>query len=375
MTNRNLWAVVLAALLAPPGAGIAAQEVSRTAAQPRTQNVILVVTDGLRWQEVFAGADSQLVFGDPRALGGDTTGVRREFWRATPRERRETLLPFLWRTAGTRGQLFGDVGAESRVLVSNQLNFSYPGYQEMLAGFADSAIDRNEFGPNPNVTVFEWLHRDTAMRGRVAAFASWDVFADIFARERAGIHVRAGWESPHAAPATAEDSLLNRLYATTHREWGNNAWDALLHAAALRYLKTARPRLLFIGYGETDEWAHAGRYDRYLRAARRVDSFLAELWAAVQADPQYRDRTTLVVTTDHGRGRTPQDWRNHGRDVSGAEEMWLAVLGPDTRALGARSGAAPVIQAQIAGTVAALLGYDYRRDVPRAAPAIGDVIR
>lgn len=366
---------MLAALLAAPAAGAAAQEVARTAAQPRTRNVVLVVTDGLRWQEVFAGADSQLVFGDARTLGGDTTGVRREFWRATPRERREALLPFLWRTAATRGQLFGDVGAGSRVLVSNQLNFSYPGYQEMLAGFADSAIDRNEFGPNPNVTVFEWLHRDTTMRGRVAAFATWDVFADIFARERAGIHVRAGWEPPHAAPATGQDSLLNRLYATTHREWANNAWDALMHAAALRFLETERPRLLFIGYGETDEWAHAGRYDRYLRAARRVDAFLAELWSAVQADPRSRDRTTLIVTTDHGRGRTPQDWRNHGRDVAGAEEMWLAVLGPDTRALGARSGAAPVIQAQVAATIAALLGYDYRRDVPRAAPAIGDVIR
>lgn len=375
MTIRGLWTGMLAALLATPGGAAAAQEVSRTASQPRTQQVILVVTDGLRWQEVFAGADSQLVFGDPRVLGGDTAAVRREFWRATPRERREALLPFLWRAAGTRGQLFGDVAAGSRVLVSNQLNFSYPGYQEMLAGFADSAIDRNEFGPNPNVTVFEWIHRDSAMRGRVAAFATWDVFADIFARERAGIHVRAGWEPPHVAPASAEDTLLNQLYATMHREWGNNAWDALMHAAALRYLETARPRLLFIGYGETDEWAHAGRYDRYLRAARRVDGFLAELWRAVQADPQYRDRTTLIVTTDHGRGRTPQDWRNHGRDVAGAEEMWLAVLGPDTRALGARSGAAPVIQAQIAATVAALLGYDYRRDVPRAAPAIGDVVR
>ena len=375
MTNRILYGAALASVLCAAGARAAAQEVPRTAAQPRTQNVILVVTDGLRWQEVFGGADSLLVFGDPRAVGGDTAGVRREFWRATPRERREALLPFLWRTAGTRGQLFGDAGAGSRVLVSNQLNFSYPGYQEMLAGFADSAIDRNEFGPNPNVTVFEWLGRDTAMRGRVAAFATWDVFADIFARGRAGIHVRAGWEAPHAAPATPEDSLLNRLYATTHREWGNNAWDGLMHAAVMRHIRTARPRLMFVGYGETDEWAHAGRYDRYLRAARRVDAMLAELWSAVQADPQYRDRTTLIVTTDHGRGRTPQDWRNHGRDVGGAEEMWLAVLGPDTRALGARSAAAPVIQAQIAATVAALLGYDYRRDVPRAAPAIGDVVR
>jgi hypothetical protein len=362
-------------LLGGAAAASPAQDVTRTATNPRTRNVIVVVTDGMRWQDVFGGADSAILFGDPRAVGGDTVRSRRDYWRGSARERREALLPFLWGTVAKRGQIFGDLAADSRVLVTNQLNFSYPGYHEMLAGYPDPRIDRNEFGPNPNVTVFEWLNRDSAMRGRTAAFATWDVFADIFARERSGVFVRAGWEPPYQPPRAADDSLLNRLYATTHREWHNNAWDALMHAAAMKYLRTARPRLLFIGYGETDEWAHSGRYDRYLDAAHRVDGFLAELWSAVQSHRDYRDRTTLIVTTDHGRGRTPQDWRNHGRDVVGAEEMWLAVIGPDTRGLGARDNAAPVTQAQIAATIAALLGYDYRQEVPRAAPAIADVIR
>lgn len=370
----NRYSLAFLAVLAAAGA-THAQDVSRTATTPRTRNVILVVTDGVRWQEIFGGADSTILFGDPRATGGDTVTRRAAFWRPTARERREVLLPFLWGTVARRGQLLGDHGAGSRVLVSNQLNFSYPGYHEMLAGFPDPRIDRNEFGPNPNATVFEWLNRDTAMRGRTAAFATWDVFADIFARERSGVYVRAGWEPPFPSPVAADDSLLNRLYATTHREWGNNAWDALMHAAAMKYLRAARPRLLFIGYGETDEWAHGGRYDRYLTAAQRVDAFLAELWTTVQSQRDYRDRTTLIVTTDHGRGRTPQDWRNHGKDVAGAEEMWLAVIGPDTRPLGARANAAPVTQAQVAATVAALLGFDYRHEVPKAAPAVADVVR
>ena len=367
--------VGVAAALVVATASASAQRAPSSAREPRTHTVILVVTDGMRWQEIFGGADSALLFGDARLVGGDTAGARRRYWRATAAERRRTLLPFLWGPVARGGQLFGNLSAGSRVLVTNRLNFSYPGYQEMLAGFPDSTIDRNEFGPNPNVTVFEWLNAQPELRGKVAAFATWDVFADIFARERNGLFVRAGWEQPYDPPRNGLDSLLDRLYATTHRGWENNAWDSFMHAVALRHLAAQRPRVLFVGYGETDEWAHAGRYDRYLRAAQTVDGFLAELWAAVQADKELRDHTTLLITTDHGRGRTPQDWSNHGKDVPGAEEMWLAVIGPDTRGLGERTDAAPVLQSQVAATIAELLGFDYRIAVPRAAPAVADVVR
>src|SRR5687767_2229015 len=158
-------------------------------AQQRTQNVILIVTDGLRWQEVFGGADSTILFGDPRALGGDTLGVRRRFWRSTATERRETLLPFLWGVVARDGQIFGNRAAGSSVAVSNGLKFSYPGYNELLSGFVDPRIDRNDFGVNPDTTVFEWLNRQPALRGRVTAIATWDVFADIFARQRSGMYV------------------------------------------------------------------------------------------------------------------------------------------------------------------------------------------
>lgn len=340
-----------------------------------TRNVVLVVTDGLRWQEVFGGADSLLLFGDPARTGGDTSEIRRDFWRPSAGERRAALLPFMWGTIGRRGQLFGNLNVGSRVLVTNRLNFSYSGYNEMLAGFVDSLIDSNEFGTNPNVTVFEWLNQREEYRGTVAAFATWDVFDDIFARERSGIVMHTGWMRPYPAPRDAHDSILNRLYATTHREWRNNAWDGFMHAVMLRHLRVEHPRVMFVGYGETDEWAHQGRYDRYLRSARRVDAFLAELWSFFQSHPDYRGQTTMIVTTDHGRGRTVEDWTNHGADVPGAEEMWLGIIGPDTPALGERAGVRPVIQSQIASTLAAFLGIDYRGEMRRPAPAIADVVR
>ena len=339
----------------------------------QTRNVILVVTDGLRWQEVFTGADSALLFGDPKVLGGDTTRFRSTFWRPGPKERREVLLPFLWGTVARQGQIFGNRALGSRADVTNGLKFSYPGYNEMILGYADARIDRNDYGPNPNVTVFEWLNRQPALRGRVAAIATWDAFADIFARKTSGVYVHAGWEPPYADPRTEGDSLLNKLYATTFQMWGNNAWDALTHAVTMRHLARQRPRVLFLGYGETDEWAHAGRYDRMLNSALQVDKYLAELWATLQSNAEYRGSTTLIITTDHGRGRGAK-WTDHGKSVDGAEEMWIAVIGPDTPALGERQNT-NVTQAQIAATIAALLGHDYRRDAPQAAPAIADVVR
>jgi hypothetical protein len=369
---RSLGALVLSLAVVH---GAFAQPTASTASPTRSRNVILVVTDGLRWQEVFTGADSTILFGAPRTVGGDSVALRQRFWRRDAQARRAALLPFLWSVVARDGQIFGNRAEGSSVMVTNGLKFSYPGYNEMLSGFGDPRIDRNDLGVNPNVTVFEWLNRQPQLRGRVAAFATWDVFADIFARARSGVFVHAGWERPYTSPRSASDSLLNRLYATTYREWGNNAWDAFSHNVAMRHLAQRHPRVVFIGYGETDEWSHAGRYDRLLHSARAVDDYLRELWTFVQSHRDYRGVTTLIVTTDHGRGRTSRDWTDHGRDVDGAEEMWLAVIGPDTPALGERRNAASMTQSQIASTIAALLGLDYRRAQPRAAEPVDDVLR
>ena len=82
----------------------------------------------------------------------------------------------------------------------------------------------------------------------------------------------------------------------------------------------------------------------------------------------------MIVTTDHGRGDAPDDWRSHGEDVRGAELMWLAAMGPGTEALGERADATTVTQSQVAATIAALLGLDYRAAVPQAAAPIEQLV-
>lgn len=353
-------------------AALAASSLLHAAEPRKTRNVILVVSDGLRWQEVFRGAEAELL---NKEHGGveDVAATRRDFWRETPEERREAMMPFLWSVVKRDGRIYGNRDRGGQAAVTNGLKFSYPGYNEMLTGAADPRIDKNAFGPNPNVTVFEWLHGLPAFAGRVGAFGSWDNYGAIFNRDRAKFPVQAGWDPlPHARP-TAVQKLLADLYAQTTRVFSDTTFDALTNASAEDFLWSTRPRVLFVGDLETDEWAHGGRYDLVLRAAQRVDTFLARLWAALQKDPEYRGRTTLLVTADHGRGDGPDDWKRHAKGVAGAENIWLAALGPDTSAAGEVVDE-PITQSQIAATVAALLGEDYVKAVPTAAPPIAGIL-
>ena len=123
----------------------------------QTRHVLLVMADGVRWQEVFTGAEEQLI---SKEHGGitKTNDVRKEFWRDTPEARHEALMPFFWSTLAKQGQLYGNQHKGSTAHVTNGKNFSYPGYSEILCGFSDPRIDSNAKKPNPNVTMPEWLY-------------------------------------------------------------------------------------------------------------------------------------------------------------------------------------------------------------------------
>jgi arylsulfatase A-like enzyme len=86
---------------------------------------------------------------------------------------------------------------------------------------------------------------------------------------------------------------------------------------------------MYIALNETDEWAHRNRYDRYLEMVAYVDRCLGRLWDTLQAVPEYRANTAVVVTADHGRGENLGDWTSHGSAVEGAGRIWLAALGPN----------------------------------------------
>jgi len=342
--KKLLCAVMLAALVQP----LAAQ-------QRQTRNVIIVTLDGLRWQELFTGVDSALVH-DIRYTPLQT-GVKDEFWTTSPTERRRKLMPFFWDSLAPTGVVLGDRNAGSLVDITNVHRFSYPGYSEILAGFADDErIKSNNKVPNPNVTVLEFLNQQPGLRGKVAAFTSWDVFPHIINEERSGVLVNAASE-----PLPDAGALLNRLQLQLPNPWNGVRHDALTHQFALEYLRKQRPRVLYIGFDETDDFAHERKYGTYIRAARRTDDMVRELWQWVQSTEGYRNATTLILTTDHGRGHG-EAFSNHSREVDGAQHIWIAMFGPDLRAVTNQNAAGQFYQNQIARTVASLLGFNYDID-------------
>lgn len=363
-----MWLRRSVLFLALGGAEAGAQAAGR---ERPAANVVLIVTDGLRWQEVFSGAERALISATPGGVA-DTTRLLRDFWRDDAAERRAALLPFFWGTIAREGQLIGNQTLGSVARLVNSLKFSYPGYNEIFTGAFDPAINSNEFPPNPNETVFEWLSRKRGYSGRIAAFATWNAFGRILNVDRSGLTVRDGWTPPFAADGAhgERQSTIDELYRTSVQLWPDNVFDAPMHLAAKEYIRAKKPRVIFIGYGETDEWAHSGRYDLLLRSAHQVDAFVADLWRTLQSMRQYRGSTAFIITTDHGRGSGPEGWKRHGESVEGAENTWIAMIGPGIAATGER-GAGPVVTtSQIAATIARVLGEDWQSYRPGAGAAL-----
>jgi hypothetical protein len=328
--------------------------------QRKTENLVIVTLDGMRWQEVFQGMDEQLAKDSTYTKG--YTRLQKQFGGATPLDRRERLLPFFWKEIAQKGQLYGNRNIDSKVNNANPHWFSYPGYNEIFTGYPDSNINSNDKINNPHQNVLEFIQRDKKFEGRVAAFSTWDVFPYIFNEDRSKIYVNSNHDTL-AFDGPIFD-LLNQMQRLVPEPVGLRP-DALTYFAARSYFLQYNPGVLYIAFDETDDFAHAGNYDQYLLSAHAADKMIGDLWNLIQTHPTYRDKTTLLITTDHGRGDLRKsDWRHHGRAVSEAGQIWVGVIGPDTPPLGEMANSAQLYQMQIAPTLARFLGLQFVADHP-----------
>ena len=351
---------------------IAVAAVVPALAQPAATAVVLVTLDGARIEEIFGGLDAAIVASqlkpDERL---EDQPIYRRFWAPTPEARRARLMPFFWGTLmRDHGSIAGDPARGSRVHLTNNHAFSYPGYSEMLVGRAhDDVIKSNAPIRNPYPTVLEFLKQSGGLsKEQVAVFTSWNVHRAIVEHTEGSLTVNAGF-SAFATP-NEEVRRQSALQFETPTPWNEVRHDAYTFRFAMDHLARHQPRVLYLALGETDDWAHDGRYDRVLEALARSDHYLEQLWTWLQSQPAYRNTTHILITTDHGRGHTPADWKGHGKDVAGSGETWMAFVSPSMSARGEWSGGPPIVTAQVAATLIKWMGGDWTRFDPAAAPPV-----
>ena len=337
--------------------------ISLPAFSQTAENIIIITTDGFRWQEIFTGMDSSIA-NNKKFNQDDSAYLFKKYWADNAGERRKKIMPFLWSSVEKNGQIYGNRNFNNKVDNANRYWFSYPGYNEIFTGYPDTAINSNKYPPNPHTNLLEFLNKQPKYKNKVAAFGAWDAFDRILNEERSKVPVYSAFDLFGGSKPSANEKMINRLSKDSYKPFGNEeCLDVFTHYAALEYLQTKKPKVLYISYGETDEWAHSGHYKDYLDAANMVDKWINDLWNFIQSNPFYKNKTALFITVDHGRGLN-EEWTSHNNKIKDAYQIWFAVMGPGIKARGEVKASQQLFQKQFAQTIAGLLGLKFACEHP-----------
>lgn len=288
------------------------------------ENVIFLTLDGVRYQEFFSGkTDREL------SQGKD-----------------EKLFPLLWSKNANKGVVFGDPFQGNSMRVANNVGISYPAYLTMFNGSFNRQCESNHHVPscpkNWLETFPERLIREKSIaRDQVAVFASWDRIEDAVWSGKEKFVVNAGlyeYTDPQFPKAHDQVNQLQRTMFGPHPAKREERPDNLTWQHAMIYLKNHKPKFMYIYLLDTDTAGHQGRYDRYTHFINQSDKWIDELLTTLSKMGEYGKKTTLVISTDHGRG-VGREWANHGSSLSAAsfessKKVWAVIIGPHTPAKG-----------------------------------------
>jgi hypothetical protein len=309
---------------------------------------VLVAIDGVRGQEVFRGVDAKLA--DAHCLS------------SAERVDAAHLVPNLHRLMTAEGAVVGAPG-HAPMLAAGPNFVSLPGYMEMLTGRRDTGCTSNSCDGVAFPTIADAVARSD---GEAAVIASWPGIGRAAATEPARVLMSVGRHGGENRRQLETDPALLSLLAAGEAAGpapGDDDFrrDAQTATLALAYLRGHSPSFLFVGLGETDEYAHHDDYRGYLDALRRADAAIGELAARVAELTASGHPSMLLVTTDHGRA---DSFAAHGGDHPESGRVWLVATGAGVAARGSLDSEGPKRLADIAPTVRRFLGLS-----PSAGPA------
>lgn len=339
-----------------------AERTSRLEVAPLTQSVerdhavVLVVMDGVRWQDIFLGVDPVLA---------DRYGVPVE-----ERLEAERLTPNLHRLMTEDGASIGAPGVGQEMRASGPNFVSLPGYMEMLTGRTDFGCTNNDCGQVRLSTVADDVARQSP--GSSAVISSWAGIGRAATGPFSRAMVSVGRYAGEGRSALERDPELSRLLAegaSARPEPGHDDFRPDVHTAriglALLGSHEARagsprgPKFLFLGLGETDEYGHRADYRGYLQALVHADATIGQIAQIVRQENEARRPTTLFVTTDHGRS---EGFVSHGEEQPESARVFLVAAGAGIRARGAIASEKRRYLADVGQTARAALGVPIVRE-------------
>lgn len=290
------------------------------------EHVVLVAIDGVRGEDVFGHRD---------------------------------VAPAILALAD-RGVAIGVPGVGAPLLASGPNFVSLPGYSELLSGAASPCRD-NDCTRAPDHSIIDFVC-DASPHGepcRAAVFSSWQSIERVTAHERGRALVSAGRAGGEAHGRIERSPELSEIYqrgvdADPSPGSGTYRPDAHTAELALAYLTAERPRFAFVSLGDTDEYAHADRFDAYRAALSRADDFIGRLTALLDSWTERGENAVLMVTVDHGRGHG-REFLAHGGGIRGSENVWLVAAGPGIAARGNVALESPRHLRDVAPSIGALL--------------------
>jgi hypothetical protein len=274
----------------------------------QTERVVLVVLDGVRWQDVFDGA---------------------------------TDMPTLHRWMIEDGTCIGAPGY-GEMTATGPNYVSLPSYREIFSGRAPQTCQDNHCPRPTEPTLVDELVR----AGRDAVIvSSWETIGNATS-VTSDVPMSTGRLRLQRADGFDMVRLADGHDANPWPGMGEYRPDILTARLAYSVFSTKPPAFLFVGLGEPDEYAHRGDRERYLASLHAADRILETLERATD------NRTTFIVTADHGRSAA---FLEHGAAWPESGRVWLVAKGGAI----ARNGfvsSSPHRLADIAPTVRVLLG-------------------
>ncbi|MBI1897339.1 MAG: hypothetical protein HYZ57_01575 [Acidobacteria bacterium] len=162
---------------------------------------------------------------------------------------------------------------------------------------------------------------------------------------------KAGRDLDQTVRATLTRSLVEYINGPEMPSSG----DELTFFIAREVMREFAPPLMLVNFWDMDV-AHWGAYSLYLQAITRTDRLVGMLWEEILANPNYKDKTTLLVLPELGRDgdvNTANGFLNHRSGDASCRNMWLLALGA-----GVPGGESerPVAHIDVCATAAAVLG-------------------